>query len=619
MNALLKKNSLVLWLFLLVGLFLLTIQAFHIGFNDAFVFPRFGAMDARRGHRSSDNFLIGITYALLGCLLGWVAGSMDRIRGMTDYLYHRPLTKARIYFGQLVWFGLLLLVLMVLPWVLVALFSSGSYPPDYLRVGLPRVLAGAICFPCFAMGFFLAQLRLNVALRVLMTFPLLFMLLGRSPEAWLSVTLVEIPMLSAAYNMVWAGLFLCGSWAAFLSRTDSDLPPSLGTLASFGILILTLALPWQAIVRSYSNVIQVVSHRRFIAVDDSGDYYIAATRSHDSNEALDLLSLASNSESFGSSLRSFKIDPQSHQLLEAIENPTRVPVRIPEEYKLLLHNNWMPQDRNTAVQTGARGISVLSYANHIKGKVSHYVKLENGEHRRFDLDRGGSPFSEDLQIHSGSDQVVWVGDRFHNSVWYVDLWETAPTYRQVELPAEFGFDRWTEPYGSLANRLRHNIRKDGRFFYVLCKGHHATINRDTATSRLLTDVEENWIVESASEIVALNRKQGVGETVQTKDLGWFGYRTEVRNEQDQTLFTHDFVATSPWEKRLVATRLCLSALSIPILKPGAFGATKHTYIAPVLGLTTALSYNKYIRHESDGNFWTAWIGPWPTFWNLPYW
>ncbi len=618
--ALLRKNRAVLLLFLVVGLVLSTLGAVAIGYERAFIYPPFVDESWFHHPQFRSKFPLGLTQAFMGCLFGWVAGSTDRLRGLNDYLYQRSTSTAWVFFGQLGWFLLVMLGWMILPWCLVAVFGGSSFPAEHLALGLPRMAAGSIALPCFSCGFFLAHGRSNIALRLMLTAPLMWLLIGRVPSDWMAHVLEKQPWMSVVRNLLWSALLIGGAWASFLAGTDRDTPNRKPAVVSLGVLLVVLCLPWQQVLQTAS---WTAMGNNYVATDGEGSFFIATYREvrKDAGQPSHGLMGSQTVETVH-----YRVDPETHEPAEVIPAPRHVRFKtinypsFPENFfSMALHVQRGDEVRGDKASPFD---SVRTYAGHPKGHVSHFITTQSGETGKIVLDRNGQPFSRNLYILPNTGSTIWLGDAKDQTIWFADLTDPAPHYEQALLPEGFAFKYWASPETDLEERLRASIPGKGPLAFIPCAGKHAALDLDSKKVVALTPEQEQWVQDVHLGVAkGLPSRWGHGPVgrIYPQPLNFFGVHEEVHDEDGVVLFAHDLTAKTLREKLWVAARLGVSALAVPALQPGSFGMTRQRHMYPPFRSQTALNYDTRIGFATSPGFLSSWIGPSLDWRSIPFW
>ncbi|MFT5199942.1 MAG: hypothetical protein ACI87O_002616 [Planctomycetota bacterium] len=556
MRAMFIKDIVILMFFLSSGLTVFTLMAFDMGFDQAFVVPQYRLPEE----------LIG-TWIGWGLVFGWAMGATDQLRGLTDYITHRGYSKARLFWTQ---HGLgvgVILVSLTTPWVLLALLGDGLYEPDYAGIGSPWLLASTVVFPCYAVGVFLANLPLHIVVRVGLTFPMIFWIVGEQPDRIFEIGMYQNPVGLAVKNALLGSCLLVAGYLGLKSNRDRDLPAPAS--AMLPALVLLVGVGWSLHALQTMAMMEFTKDIDRVHVSQRADGSFTLSKAqHDADSGKFTL---------------WEVDADSHKPTIINEELTRVDLARRFRRRSAFSDGSRPhQTAGSGIAGNARRVS--AYVS-MQGKgILHLVERDIYNGTKLYLEKTNGPFSKSTRLFDPSQRntraVIWAGDPTDGTVWYADFSQDEWKYVALDLPDEDRFEAWLEPNPGIGFRIAKALSghepRDTTFRLAFMKttGGIVYVNRDSKHVSRLTE-------EQLTEVEAM----GSGPTVPllyVSNPGLLFRESEVRTRDGEVLFAYGFYPKTLKQKWKATQTAFASVLSPPILAPKAFGNITHVqrYDAP---------------------------------------
>ncbi|HPF13454.1 MAG TPA: hypothetical protein PLJ12_04240 [Planctomycetota bacterium] len=592
MRALLIKESGLLLLFLAVGLTVCTSLVFGQGYRDTFVTPE---------NRYFSE--LSLVWGLLGLLYGWIVGAIEGMRGAEDYLYHRPLSAARIHWYRLAWHVLAVLAVMFLPFVALYVVGSSPFEASFWEMGGPKLAGSSWMLASFGVGFLGANLPLHFAWRLALTaFPFTLWVLGPDMDRGIKQEIASSATLFFSKNWFVAGITLLAGWHAFVAGSDRDRP--IGPMLVLPIALLLVATGWSSHLLLNLAAEELAKSSRAVYLGQSQDGSIHPVRrvyDTDRNES-----------------RMYQLDPKSHARL--IEDPS-----------LRRLGQW--DGTGSRIRTAsARRVSssfleasplwhLEAFAHAPTGFMRHYLVSKDQRGSVVVLGRPEGAFSAQAELLAKArepwDATTVVGDPSDGTIWLCDWNDPKPAYQQVDSVDRFL--RWIGMYGSLEDRVIQSMREESGQTSAEVPTTWAFFQTDQGFGWL--DVRQRRTGTISPEAVAWIQD----EFALTPPSGPFVSRTnrsllfpayEVRDPQGNVLYRYAWEPRTRTEQVAYAGQLALSWWRSPLVAPIAF-ANPNSMVAVPDGEPNPVLPDAWLSPRSLPHgvvSWTAW-----SLWSLPAW
>jgi hypothetical protein len=549
MRAMFTKDIVILLFFLSSGLTIFTLMAFDMGFDRAFAVPRF---------RLPEELITG--WVLWGLLFGWAMGATDQIRGLSDYISHRGFSKARLYWTQ---HGLglgAILVSITTPWILLALFGEGLYTADYVGVGKSWLLTSTVALPCYAVGVFLANLPLHFVLRVGLTFPLVFWIVGETPDRLLESGMQWNPGSIAMQFVLTGFVLLVAGYFGMLSGQDRDLPAP-GT-AFLPTLVLLVSVGWSLHALQSTVMVELTENMNIAHVAQRADGTFTLFNAEYDSE--------SGRETY------WEVDKDDHKRTVINDNLTQV------DYAARYRARHAFSDGSKGYQIAGSGIAgkarrVSAYVSQEGKGILHLVERDIYNGTKMYLGKPSGPFSNRTRLFDpyvrNKRPVIWAGDPSDGTVWYADFGQEEWQYVALELPGEDRFEKWLEPnpgagFG-IAKAISGHEPRDSTFrlAFMQTTGGIMYVDRDTKQVTALTEEQMNQVSKT--------RTFPDTPRLHISKPGLIFQTSEVRGLDGEVLFTHDYSPSTRDDILTAGLTAIASVMHPPILAPKAFGNITH--------------------------------------------